>query len=200
MASFNSVSQNELQQIVSQLDQAIYNHQQWHNSLIRTLICRLPGDSNDLLFDAHTRCRFGQWYYSRIPKVIQNHPGIINIGESHQRMHQLTTHLLRKSLAEEGITTLDYDDFANALEQMRLELATLKNELEYFIHNRDELTGVFSRVTMLSTLREQQDLIKRQGQNCCLVMIDLDNFKKINDTHGHQIGDRVLSTAARFFY
>jgi hypothetical protein len=36
-----NISHNELQQMMSHLDQAIYNHQQWHNTLIRTLVCRL---------------------------------------------------------------------------------------------------------------------------------------------------------------
>lgn len=199
MAAFTSVTQNELQQIISQLEQAIYNHHQWYNSLIRTLICRLPGDNNDLQPDAHTRCRFGQWYYTSIPKEIQDHPGITNIGVSHQRMHQLTAQLLQKANMPEGIAPIDYDHFANALEQMRLELSALKNELEYLIHSRDALTGALSRVTMLSTLREQQEIIKRQGQSCCLVMVDLDYFKEINDRYGHQMGDRVLATAARVF-
>lgn len=61
------------------------------------------------------------------------------------------------------------------------------------------MTGALSRVTMLSTLREQQEIIKRQGQSCCLVMVDLDYFKEINDRHGHQMGDRVLATAVRLF-
>ncbi|CCD10686.1 MULTISPECIES: GGDEF domain-containing protein [Legionella] len=71
--------------------------------------------------------------------------------------------------------------------------------MEYLIHSRDALTGALSRVTMLSTLREQQEIIKRQGQSCCLVMVDLDYFKEINDRHGHQMGDRVLATAVRLF-
>lgn len=118
---------------------------------------------------------------------------------SHHRMHELTTQLLKKSSILGGVTTFDYDHFANALEQMRLELSALKNELEHLIHSRDVLTGALSRVSMLSTLREHQEFIKRQGQNCCLIMVDLDHFKEINDSHGHQIGDRVLATAARFF-
>ncbi|WP_019216227.1 diguanylate cyclase [Legionella tunisiensis] len=198
MASLNSVTQNELQQVVFQLEQAIYNHQQWHNSLIRTLICRLPGDNNDLLPDAHKHCRFGQWYYGDSLKEIKAHPGIINLGVSHQRMHQITAQLLQKASTPEGIAPLDYDHFANALEQMRLEFSTFKNELEYLLHSRDALTGALSRLNMLSTLREQQEFIKRQGQNCCLIMVDLDHFKEINDRYGHQTGDRVLATIARF--
>lgn len=68
MVSFNSLTQSELQQILFQLEQALYNHQQWHNALIRTLVCRLSGYGDDLLPDAHKQCRFGQWYYWLYPK------------------------------------------------------------------------------------------------------------------------------------
>lgn len=198
MISFNLLTQKELQQILFELDQTLYNLSQWHNTLIRALIYRVPGD-NDLLPDAHKRCRFCQWYYHEIPKEIQAHEGIKKIGELHQRMHQLTTQLLEKTQTSEGVTPLDYDPFTHAMEQMRLELSALKSELEYLIHSRDVLTGALSRATMLSTLREQQEFIKRQGQNCCLIMIDLDHFKAINEGYGPQVGDRILTTVARFF-
>lgn len=198
MQSLNTISHIELQQIVSNLEQAIYSHVQWHNALLRTLICRVPADQNDMENDAHIRCRFGQWYYANSPKSIQNHPGFLEIGEAHKRMHQLTKHLLELMMANRNISPLEYDQFANALEQMRLEIAALKNELEYLLNNRDSLTGAITRVSMLPILREQQELAKRQNQPCCIAMVDLDLFKNVNDRYGHSAGDLVLTTVARY--
>ena len=54
-----NTSRNDLQQVLTQLDQALYNHQQWHNDIIRTLVCRLSCDKHDTIPDAHKECRFG---------------------------------------------------------------------------------------------------------------------------------------------
>jgi diguanylate cyclase (GGDEF)-like protein len=79
-----------------------------------------------------------------------------------------------------------------------LQLYTLKRELEDGIHNLDPLTGANSRIGMLTWLREQQELVKRHVQTCCIAMMDLDHFKMVNDVYGHMAGDRGLATAARY--
>jgi diguanylate cyclase len=61
----------------------------------------------------------------------------------------------------------------------------------------DALTGVPNRGAFDLTLREWLTRASRGGQGFCLAMVDLDNFKVINDTHGHPVGDRVLMAAAR---
>lgn len=198
MLSLNSIDRNELQKIVSHLDQALYNHKQWYNVFVRTLVCRLQGDNNDTLPDAHTRCRFGQWYYGDAPKIIQEHPGFLSIGDAHKRLHQSATILLHEIAAKSNVSPLNYDNFANSLEQMQLELYTLKHELEHLLESRDALTGATNRISMFPSLREQQELVKRQGENCCIAMLDLDLFKTVNDTYGHSVGDIVLTSVARY--
>lgn len=193
-----NTDRDELQQILTQLDQALYNHQQWHNDLMRTLACRLPCNKHDIIPDAHRECRFGQWYYSNNTKNINDHPGFIAIGEAHQRMHQLIGHILIDLNTNNTVTPLDYDNFANSLERLRLEIYGLKNEIEILLYNRDPLTMAINRVTMLPMLREQQDLTKRQMQSCCIAMVDIDLFKVVNDQHGHLIGDKVLAALAHY--
>lgn len=198
MQNIESVSRSDIQGIVIQLDQALYNHNQWYNLLIRSLVCRLPADKHDLDNNAHRECRFGQWYYGTTMQFLLNHPGFAAIGNSHQRMHQLATNLLQSASSHSQIAPIDYDQFANQLDQMRLEIYTLKNELEFYLYNRDALTGALTRVSMLSTLREQQEVTKRQQQSCSIAMVDIDLFKSINDTYGHEAGDKVLAEVAKF--
>lgn len=61
---------------------------------------------------------------------------------------------------------------------------------------RDDLTGLANRRHMLERLAEQQSRFKRLGHPFSIVIIDLDHFKRINDAHGHAVGDTVLRAFA----
>ncbi|RLC46147.1 MAG: hypothetical protein DRH57_06635 [Candidatus Cloacimonadota bacterium] len=60
----------------------------------------------------------------------------------------------------------------------------------------DKLTGLNNRRYMDQILEEFFNLFSRYGDNFSLIMIDIDHFKKINDTYGHQFGDKVLKSIA----
>lgn len=67
----------------------------------------------------------------------------------------------------------------------------LKEELQYLAAH-DTLTGAFARRAFLDLAEREQARGQRSGQPMALLMLDLDHFKAINDSHGHQAGDRVL--------
>ncbi len=194
---FQEMDREVLQKIITRLDQALYNHQVWFNTLIRTLICKLPPDQHDMAAEPYKECRFGQWYYSENIKDLNEHPGYKALGEEHIRMHQLAKDLLNTINTGTVISPPDYDNFSNALDRLRLEISTLRRELENLLYNRDPLTGTINRVSMLTLLREQQEIAKRENKPCFVVMMDLDHFKKINDQYGHAAGDTVLAATAR---
>lgn len=60
---------------------------------------------------------------------------------------------------------------------------------------RDGLTDIFNRQHFVSSAEQQLQYCKRSARQACLVLIDLDHFKAVNDTHGHAVGDRVLKRA-----
>ena len=60
---------------------------------------------------------------------------------------------------------------------------------------RDGLTGIFNRQHFVSSAELQLQYCKKSARQACLVLIDLDHFKVVNDTHGHAVGDRVLKRA-----
>lgn len=64
------------------------------------------------------------------------------------------------------------------------------NELLRF----DTLTNVFNRRTLESSLQAELNRVKRYKQSVSILMLDLDHFKKINDTYGHNFGDVVLKS------
>lgn len=194
---FNA-SPEELQAALQQLEQAIYNHDQWYKELNRALICRLPHDRRDVADDAHRQCRFGQWYYNLAPPKLHDNAAFAAMELEHERMHRLAARLLDTSETKKVNLPHDYDEFSNALDRLRLQIYTFKREIEDALYNRDPLTGVESRIGMLTKLREQLELVKRRIQHCCIGIMDLDDFKAVNDTHGHVAGDRVLVAHARY--
>lgn len=188
-----------LQQILIELEQALHNHQQWHDNLVRILACRLPFDKHDAIVEPHKECRFGQWYYADKSKTIMENQGYIAIGEAHKKMHELARNILINLETNNNVQLFDYDNFSNSLEKLRLEIFAFRNELETLLYTRDPLTRTINRISLLPILREQREFLKRkQTQSICLVMIDLDLFKNVNDKYGHGIGDRVLAEVAYY--
>ncbi|MCX6951587.1 MAG: diguanylate cyclase [Verrucomicrobia bacterium] len=62
---------------------------------------------------------------------------------------------------------------------------------------RDQLTGLLNRREFDRILGEEEERVRRFGHPLALVMIDVDHFKSVNDTHGHPVGDVVLREVAR---
>ncbi|MBK6293526.1 MAG: GGDEF domain-containing protein [Rhodoferax sp.] len=62
---------------------------------------------------------------------------------------------------------------------------------------KDPLTGLANRRHFRAVLERAIDVVARSGESALLLMLDIDHFKKINDTHGHLAGDQVLQAMAK---
>jgi diguanylate cyclase (GGDEF)-like protein len=60
----------------------------------------------------------------------------------------------------------------------------------------DALTGCFNRRALFERMGREMDRAKRYRHALTVILVDLDEFKHVNDDHGHMAGDRVLSTVA----
>lgn len=86
-----------------------------------------------------------------------------------------------------GALVVMHDTTETWLEQQRLT--------HYALH--DPLTNLANRYLLLEEIRRMLQGLARRGGSVALVFIDLDNFKRINDEHGHDVGDEALSAVAR---
>lgn len=68
----------------------------------------------------------------------------------------------------------------------------LRAELEH-LATRDSLTGAMARRVLIEACEQELARCQRHGRSMALLMMDIDHFKAVNDTHGHQTGDRVLT-------
>lgn len=82
-------------------------------------------------------------------------------------------------------------DLTQKLQSLRGELDAAQREMEL-----DPLTRLFNRKAFDIQLERVFELCKLSGQPACLLMIDADHFKRVNDTYGHQVGDQVLRRIA----
>ncbi len=62
---------------------------------------------------------------------------------------------------------------------------------------RDPLTGATNRRHLMAVLEGELDRVARSGDAALLLMVDIDHFKQVNDTYGHQTGDLALQHIAR---
>lgn len=73
---------------------------------------------------------------------------------------------------------------------------TAKKELEKMA-SIDKLTGIYNRRMVDEFIKIEVEAQKRHEYGLSLIMIDIDHFKEVNDTYGHQVGDSVLEQTAK---
>ncbi|PSJ16055.1 GGDEF domain-containing protein [Nitrosomonas supralitoralis] len=95
-------------------------------------------------------------------------------------------------LTVEGYHLVEVDELQKTLDRLNKEASQLHQKVA-----TDQLTGVLSYSTLMDTLERQVNKAKQNGSSLCVVMADLDFFKKVNDTYGHLVGDIVLKLTAR---
>ena len=111
-----------------------------------------------------------------------------NLGFTRNQQLRLTREELRgreKELLAANETLRQNIEAINVLQQQLHEQAI-----------RDPLTGLYNRRYLDSTLERELARCKREGESLSVIMIDIDHFKKINDTYGHQAGDEMLCRLA----
>jgi diguanylate cyclase len=105
--------------------------------------------------------------------------------------------ILQETQAVQIETSRSYDIMISAQKEVKeaeIRIKELENKLAHMseLVREDQLTGSLNRRGLDDIFEREADRADRRGIPLCAAMLDLDNFKKLNDTHGHAAGDEAL--------
>ncbi|MEX3070305.1 GGDEF domain-containing protein [Vibrio alginolyticus] len=90
----------------------------------------------------------------------------------------------------------EFVPLTNSIKSLSKNTATLVHKLQD-IAERDELTGMPNRRAAIDILKQKQKEVARYYSLCSIILIDIDYFKRVNDTYGHPVGDEILINVGR---
>jgi diguanylate cyclase (GGDEF)-like protein len=116
------------------------------------------------------------------------------IGSSGQQLGVVT--LYRDQVGEPDEMNMGRMRYASHLSAIAIERKRIEEQMQHQA-SYDTLTGLPNRRLFRDRLREEIGKAERGGESLALLFIDLDRFKEVNDTLGHEIGDLLLVEAAQ---
>lgn len=134
--------------------------------------------------------------YSNIADLIQNIPlSTLRDGKGNTEVtieaqaFEIASTSLDQANPDANVALVFRD--VTARRQADRQLRNLKDELERMAHT-DSLTNMFNRRFFMQRLSEEFERVRRHGSVLSVLIFDLDHFKQVNDTYGHDVGDAVL--------
>jgi len=158
-----------------------------------------PPDEEKLLARFESRRQEGESVYSAILYILTHLSFSEAEAERHWRRIRRHREALRKETHRDvGLRVALLDYFVNVSHELKnpkiIEISIYESTARSAV--TDGLTGLFNHAYFLSALRRETQRSKRYGLPLSLAMLDLDDFKHLNDTHGHLAGDEVLVKTA----
>lgn len=165
----------------------------WTRRILRCAVLRSTPGEDVLALHAHTLCRFGAWFAAnRAHFEMLDAPAARRVEAVHQKMHDAIRSICACVLAGQPGREADLDTFEQSQSELLGLLASFKTLFLSLAVRRDPLTGLPLRYGIASDFALYQNEARRSHTLLYVVMIDVDNFKSINDTYGHSAGDRAL--------
>lgn len=166
----------------------------WENTVLRALAIGSPLEALPQLRSS----AFGLWLQHKAPLMFEAETELATIGDQIQHLDHTLMPLLisnqHQGQGQEGTGVLR--DFLASLEEARFVLNTVFDRLVDMEVGRDVLTQLYNRRFLPTILRRELDLARNHHNPFAILMIDVDHFKRVNDSHGHETGDRVLQHIA----
>jgi diguanylate cyclase (GGDEF)-like protein len=116
-----------------------------------------------------------------------------NVVKSHSKMVETGRPGLKDPYARQHVRMVS--SLVRFIGTVTEELEKANQELEVPV--TDRLTRLYNRARIEVVLDKEADRVRRYGESLSVIMLDVDHFKRVNDEHGHDVGDAVLVILAR---
>lgn len=168
---------------------------EWENRLFRVIATSSP-----LIDIPSLQCSaFGLWFRHKAPLLFDENRELPLIEECISRIDHALFPLIKINTSIEG-RTYELQNIIKSIttetEQIKFLINSMFDRLTDMEIGRDPLTQLFNRRFLPTILKKEIELSRRKSGSFAVLMLDVDFFKKVNDTYGHESGDRVLQQVA----
>ncbi len=139
---------------------------------------------------------FAAWCVAANKDDLAHQPAVEKLVTLHEQMHRNAKLVLLKAAAGDAPTESEYESVIGRFEEFVLQLRRVERAFGAAASGLDPLTGLRTRRGMQEALEREHNRFRRAGQGFCIALCDIDKFKGVNDTYGHDVGDRVLAATA----
>jgi diguanylate cyclase (GGDEF)-like protein len=187
----------EIDRLITELDVSVEAHMNWTRRVLRFAVLRTPPGEDILAPMAHTLCELGKWYKANLAHFVSIDPVAAHrVERVHQAVHDAIRTICTDMLAGRPGKDADLLAFEQSQSELLALLARFKTSILSNAARHDPLTGLPLRYGIEGDFAMQQKDARRNRHLFYVALIDIDHFKRINDSYGHPVGDRVLRDLA----
>lgn len=188
-----------VEDVLGVLDEAAAEHVEWLLDWSRAISCKQQPPPSVAAENAALLSTFGHWYDRHADDPLVDQPAFRALAAAHSAMHEHGAWLVRKGWRDASIPRAEFDAFADKVRAFHERLQRLERAFRRAEVELDALTGIHNRRSVEREIKREQARAERNGRPLTLALADLDHFKRVNDEHGHAVGDEVLAVAAGTF-
>jgi len=171
------------------------DHIQFIREVNRILIKHSNGECIKLkekYSNLHHHHEIGSWFSSLKGTTVEQSKEFLDFDNLRNDLYEMAETISASYRETEKINVDYYEKFLIKNDLFFEYLWKLADEAISSQYQFDHLTQLLNRQAFQTILEHELSRVKRESSSCCLILIDLDDFKQVNDEYGHIVGDDVL--------
>ncbi|WP_259783006.1 diguanylate cyclase [Aestuariispira ectoiniformans] len=187
------------QDVLKAMDRALDDHRLWLQQWHRAIVCHQMPPENITADDPVLQTRLGLWLSAHRGQGLLKQAAFADLERCLAEFCEFGRMLALRAPDGKPVPTEDYDAFVGRADDFVFQARRIQDAFRKAVSELDPLTGLHNRHVMMQELAAEYDRAVRNDGQCCIALADLDHFKRVNDSHGHAVGDQVLAAAAGRF-
>ncbi|WP_255560482.1 GGDEF domain-containing protein [Pseudochrobactrum sp. Wa41.01b-1] len=168
---------------------------EWSQSVLFSLY----GNRREAVLPLLSSSDFGLWLHHKGDMIFHGSPVLENIRADMKYIDTVLLPAIAGADADQNLTEL-IESFKNKTGEIKFLLAELFQAAAAMETGRDPLTRTLNRRFLPSILSREVKMASQNRMELSVMMVDIDNFKRINDTYGHGGGDHILQQVAESIF